>query len=123
MTIAETARKWFVGEWVVRNALLKGKIPGAVKVQGAHGLVWFIPGDAPDPIPPAISGSNGAQPKYTNVSDPVRFVQFNCNTQSIRWIARMLGITTQDVRDIYDQILREGGDDFAGEEELERSVC
>lgn len=123
MTIAEATRKWFIGEWVIRDALKKGKIQGAVKKPCAKGQAWYIPDDAPNPIP--MDGSSQAfvrQPRYEDVSDPVRFVRLNCNAQSIRWMARMLGITPKDVRDLYDQVLREGGDDFGGDEELEGSV-
>lgn len=45
MTIAETAKKWGIGERRINTSCIKGRIEGAEK----FGRIWAIPTDAEKP--------------------------------------------------------------------------
>lgn len=120
MNAREAAKKWHCDETIVGKWLRNGLVPNAVKETWRCGLRWNIPDDAPCPV---SAYKPGVRADFMDTSDPVRFVKLNSIEKSIKWIARQLGVSTMEVRELYEQVLREGGDVFGGEEELEGSVC
>lgn len=113
MTVSEAAKKWHCTEYMALKAVRSGTVAGAAKVSSRYGPRWDVPEDAPCPIA-SFDGTKtpGMLPSYADISDPVKFVRLNANTESIRYLARQLGVSTGQVRSIYDQVLKEGGGSF-----------
>lgn len=111
MTFNEATAKWRVSGDALRAALHNGLVPGARFVSNGRGRQWYIPDDASSPCPEKETcyGFSGPAYAFYDTSDPLHFVRMNANSQSIKWIAKTLGISTMDVREMYEQVLREDG--------------
>lgn len=108
MTTQEAADKWGVTKSTVKKWCRYDLIPGVYKVKMHRGMTWILPDDAVPP-PPGTGRKRGGQnsdssakPKRGMTNE--RYIMLNGATQSTRWIAQVLGISTAEVRAIYDKV-------------------
>ena len=109
MTSYEAARKRGVQTCAVSKWIKRKKIP-ATKVPNAKGrMVWDIPDDTECPTVKSNSPSETAE-RRTLAKKGVRgYVAKYAGIFSIRHMADFLGIASDKVRSIYDDILTKGG--------------
>jgi DNA-directed RNA polymerase specialized sigma24 family protein len=98
MTVEEAAKKWGIAETTVRQYIRAGVVSGAYKEKTNRGcgFRWIIPDDAPCPYQ-----------KYVMRNAPTEkeaYILKYCGTLSIRSIAENLGISTAEVRNIFDRL-------------------
>lgn len=96
MTVAKAAKNWGLHESTVRQYIRAGVIPGAYMAKNNGPAKWFIPDDTPSPV---------EKYKLRNApSSKERYVMKYCGTLSIKEISKNLGISTAEVRNIFDSL-------------------
>lgn len=116
MTTAQAARRWGVSQERVRQFLQEGRVQGAIKPGGDRlNRPWIIPDDAvrpPKMVRAPLVTRKMIRAKPARIAqptdDPLLYVCEQHMSMSVRWIARALGITTHEVRRLYDQGLAMG---------------
>lgn len=112
MTAQQAVEKWGVSKTSVKQWLRDGLIPGARKVKTKHGPTWFLPNDA---VPPTMKFKCGRKRGIPNSDVPQapkrrisneKFIMMHSGTKSTKGIAQALGISTAEVRAIYDRIIQ-----------------
>ena len=107
MKTREAAAKWGVSLSAVKTWLYNGAIPGAYKVPTNYGMAYFIPDDAPCPPKNARHGMKRTAdctcPPKGSMSNR-RYIAMYGASKSTASIAETLGITTKEVRAIYDRL-------------------
>lgn len=96
MTVAEASAKWGVCESTIRKYILAGVVSGVYRVKIRNGYKWIIPDDLPCPAE-----------KYAMRNAPSEkeaYILRYSGTMSIKTIAANLGISTAEVRRIFDRL-------------------
>ena len=110
MTTQQAVEKWGVSKTSVKQWLRDGLIPGARKVKIRNSMTWILPNDA---VPPPKGSNCGRKRGIPNSDVPQapkgrmskeKFIMLHSGTKSTRGIAQALGISTAEVRAIYDRI-------------------
>lgn len=98
MTVNEAAEKWGCAVETVRNMISSGRIQTTRERMGA-GKKWRhnIPDDCPYP-------THGGH----NVDWRVAYIARNAGRCSVRHIAKHLGISCDEVREIFDKLVEMG---------------
>ena len=110
MTAQEAADKWGVSKSAVKDWCREALIPGVYKVKMHRGMTWMLPDDAVPP-PPGTGRKRGGHNSDTitpgkRMKARAAFIMQHAGTKSTRSIARALGISTDEVRSIYDRIYK-----------------
>ena len=114
MTARELAEKWGVHKNLVLQYLVRGRIPGAVKVPDADKpaiMVWCIPDDAVRPVlrkpgrKPLGERPSASMPPLKGRTH-AQYIWAYQNKYTIGEFAQKLGITASDVVRTYDRSFR-----------------
>jgi hypothetical protein len=94
--VREAGEKWGVDPSTVAHWIRKGFVPGAYKIKHKGSDLWIVPDDAACPR------------KIVPVDNKEAYILKHSGTHSIKAIAEKLGISTMEVRQIFDQLISQG---------------
>ena len=107
MTVPEAAAKWGVAKESIRRWARHGLFPGCSKVKIRSGYQYILPDDAEPPPKGAMRGMQELAERERSPAEREDYIAKYGGTLSVKAIAERLGIPAQEVRLIYDRLIRE----------------
>ena len=111
MTVYEAEKRWGIGRGTILKQIERKKIP-AKKICNAKGrMVWEIPNGFPCPQikQPTNIPSETTERRVLQNKGKHGYVARYAGTFTIRHMAKFLGVSSDKIRQIYDDIVAKGG--------------
>lgn len=102
MTAAQAAKKWGVSVGMVWSYLLQGRVPGAYQANGNAGK-WHVPDDAQKTARKNARRISKVVPAMTQ-DEKEAYIRRFCFLKTYGELSAALGLTTAEVRDIYERL-------------------